>query len=106
MQAVCCTLQKRGGRWAKQRLLLSTDPTLSAVEVVEAYANRWTVEVVFPQLTKMDLLTTRAGGQGLTDLDICVRNNCPVDKQQDELAALFEACLDQAPLYPLSERLQ
>ncbi len=63
-------------------------------------------EVVFPQMTKTDLLTTRAGGQSVTDLDICVRNNYPVDKQQDELAALFEACLGQAPLHPLSECLQ
>ncbi len=37
--------RRHGGGWAKQRLLLSTDPTLSAVEVVEAYANRWTIEM-------------------------------------------------------------
>ena len=37
VQAVWCELQKGGGGWAKQRLLLSTDLTLSAVEVVEAY---------------------------------------------------------------------
>jgi len=43
VQAVWCELQKAGGGWAKQRLLLSTDLTLSAVEVVEAYANRWTM---------------------------------------------------------------
>ena len=106
VQAVWCELQKRGGGWAKQRLLLSTDPTLSAVEVVEAYANRWTVEVVFPQMTKTDLLTTRAGGQGVTDFHIGIRNDHPVDEQQDELAALFEARPGQPPLHPLSERLQ
>jgi hypothetical protein len=44
VQAVWCELQKGGGGWAKHRLLLSTDLALSAVEVVEAYANRWTVE--------------------------------------------------------------
>src|SRR3954447_10733846 len=63
-------------------------------------------EVVFPQMTKTDLLTTRAGGQGVTDLHVGVRNDHPVDEQQDELAALFEARLGQAPLHPLSERLQ
>jgi len=54
VQAVWCELQKRGGGWAKQRLLLSTDPTLSAVEVVEAYANRWTVEPLFAALKLTD----------------------------------------------------
>ena len=46
--------RRRGGGWAKQRLLLSTDPTLSAVEVVEAYANRWTVEPLFAALKLTD----------------------------------------------------
>src|SRR3954464_1141950 len=54
VQAVWCELQKRGGGWAKQRLLLSTDPTLSAVEVVEAYANRWCVEPLFAALKLTD----------------------------------------------------
>jgi hypothetical protein len=54
VQAVWCELQKRGGGWAKQRLLLSTDPTLSAVEIVEAYANRWTIEPLFATLKLTD----------------------------------------------------
>jgi hypothetical protein len=54
VQAVWCELQKAGGGWAKQRLLLSTDLTLSAVEVVEAYANRWTVEPLFAALKLTD----------------------------------------------------
>src|SRR4051794_20558900 len=79
----------------------TTIETLTAVE-----GQRWAIEVVFPQMTKTDLLTTRAGGQGVTDLHVGVRNDHPVDEQQDELAALFEARLGQAPLHPLSERLQ
>ena len=43
-RAVWCELEKRGGGWAKQRLLLSTDPAMSAVAIVEAYSRRWTVE--------------------------------------------------------------
>ena len=54
VHAVWCELQKRGGGWAKQCLLLSTDPTLSAVEIVEAYANRWTVEPLFAALKLTD----------------------------------------------------
>ena len=54
MHAVWCELQKRGGGWAKQRLLLPTDPTLSAVAIVEAYANRWTVEPLSAALKLTD----------------------------------------------------
>jgi len=54
VHAVWCELQKRGGGWAKQRLLLSTDPALSAVAIVEAYANRWTVEPLFAALKLTD----------------------------------------------------
>ena len=54
VHAVWCELEKRGGGWAKQRLLLSTDPTLSAVAIVEAYSNRWTVEPLFAALKLTD----------------------------------------------------
>jgi DDE superfamily endonuclease len=54
VRAVWCELQKRGGGWAKQRLLLSTDPAMSAVAIAEAYANRWTVEPLFAALKLSD----------------------------------------------------
>jgi DDE superfamily endonuclease len=55
VRAVWCELEKRGGGgWAKQRLLLSTDPTLSAVAIVEAYASRWAVEPLFAALKLTD----------------------------------------------------
>jgi DDE superfamily endonuclease len=54
VRAVWCELQRSGGGWAKQHLLLSTDPTLSAVKIVEAYANRWTVEPLFAALKLTD----------------------------------------------------
>ena len=54
VRAVWCGLQKRGGGWAKQRLLLSTDPAMSAVAIAEAYANRWTVEPLFAALKLSD----------------------------------------------------
>jgi hypothetical protein len=38
-------LEKRPGGWAKARLLLSTDPTLSAPAIVEAYSRRWSIEI-------------------------------------------------------------
>src|SRR5215213_785178 len=54
VHAVWCELQKRGGGWAKQRLLLSTDTAMSAVAIVEAYANRWAVEPLFAALKLSD----------------------------------------------------
>ena len=39
-----CELEKGSG-WAKARLLLSTDPTLSAPAIVEAYSKRWSIEI-------------------------------------------------------------
>ena len=54
VRAVWCELAKPQGGWAKQRLLLSTDPDLSASAVVEAYANRWTVEPLFAALKLTD----------------------------------------------------
>lgn len=53
-RAVWCELEKRGGGWAKQRLLLSTDPAMSAVAIVEAYSQRWTVEPLFAALKLTD----------------------------------------------------
>src|SRR3954462_15331632 len=46
-----CELQKGSG-WAKARLLLSTDPTLSAP--VEAYSKRWSIEPLFRDLKMVD----------------------------------------------------
>jgi hypothetical protein len=53
VRAVWCELEKRGG-WAKQRLLLSTDPALSAPAIVEAYSNRWSAEPLFNALKLTD----------------------------------------------------
>jgi hypothetical protein len=54
VHAVWCELEKRGGGWAKQRLLLSTDPTMSAVAIVEAYSKRWAIEPLFAALKLSD----------------------------------------------------
>ncbi len=54
VRAVWCELEKRGGGWAKERLLLSTDPTLAAVAIVEAYSNRWPVEPLIHTLKVTD----------------------------------------------------
>src|SRR4051812_8255522 len=48
-----CELAKGSG-WTKVRLLLSTDPTLSAPAIVEAYSNRWSIEPLFRDLKMID----------------------------------------------------
>src|SRR3954469_286228 len=44
----------KGPGWAKVRLLLSTDPTLSAPAIVEAYSKRWSIEPLFRDLKMVD----------------------------------------------------
>src|SRR4051794_30039879 len=51
VRAVWCELQKGSG---KARLLLSTDPTLSAPAIVEAYSKRWSIEPLFRDLKMVD----------------------------------------------------
>ena len=46
-----CELAKGSG-WV--RLLLSTDPTLSAPAIVEAYSKRWSIEPLFRDLKMVD----------------------------------------------------
>jgi hypothetical protein len=53
VRAVWCELEKGAG-WAKVRLLLSTDPTLSASAIVEAYSRRWSIEPLFRDLKMVD----------------------------------------------------
>jgi hypothetical protein len=53
VRAVWCELAKGSG-WAKARLLLSTDPTLSAPAIVEAYSKRWSIEPLFRDLKMVD----------------------------------------------------
>src|SRR3954462_15840608 len=48
-----CELAKGSG-WTRARLLLSTDPTLSAPAIVEAYSRRWSIEPLFRDLKMVD----------------------------------------------------
>src|SRR3954470_1617540 len=53
VRVVWCELAKGSG-WTRARLLLSTDPTLSAPAIVEAYSNRWSIEPLFRDLKMVD----------------------------------------------------
>jgi DDE superfamily endonuclease len=54
VRVVWCELEQRPGGWARARLLLSTDPSLSAPAIVEAYSGRWTIEPLFRDLKVVD----------------------------------------------------
>ena len=67
-----CELAKSSGGWAKARLLLSTDPTLSAPAIVEAYSRRWSIEIVFTQMTKARPLAVRTERDDIADFNLTV----------------------------------
>jgi hypothetical protein len=85
---------------------LCTDQQAEPADILRWFVRRWRTEVVFPQMTKADALTLPARGQCVTDLDIGVRDDHPVDEEQHEFAPLLEARLGQAALHPFAERRQ
>jgi hypothetical protein len=46
VRAVWVSLRSKG-RWTKDRLLLSTDPTMTPEAIIRFYADRWTIEPMF-----------------------------------------------------------
>ena len=63
------------------------------------------IKVAFTQMTKADVLALRIGGQHVTDLDLGIGDDHPIDEQQDELSALLEAGRGQAMLHSGAESL-
>src|SRR4051794_15884059 len=49
VRAVWISLRVKG-RWTKNRLLLSTDPTMPPEAIIRLYADRWTIEPMFNSL--------------------------------------------------------
>lgn len=93
------------GRFDPQALLC-TDPAQDPVQILRWFVQRWQLEVVFPQMTKADVLALRAGGQHVADLDLAVGDDHAVDEQQHELPALLEAGLGQPALHACAEGLE
>ena len=50
VRAVWCEFQDERGNWKSTRLLISTDASMSAEEVIEACSVRWPIESMFNQL--------------------------------------------------------
>ena len=85
------------------RLLLCTDPDLPATEVVTSYAKRWSVEIVFTQMTKLHPLAGRTARDGVADLDLAVGDQHAVDQQLHELPLAREVGAGQARPDPPAE---
>ena len=70
---------------------------------VISYANWFSYEIVFTQMTKTDVLTLWAGGDHIPDLNIPIRNYHSVDQQFHQLAFVFESGVFQPSLDPFAE---
>src|SRR5919112_1045041 len=102
VRVVWCELE-RGSGWAKARLLLSTDPTLSAPAIVEAYSKRWSIEIVFTQMTKARSLAVRTERDDIADFNLTVGDHHAVNQQLHELTPLGEVSIGQSRLNPSAE---
>lgn len=78
---------------------LSTEDASSkagALGVVQAYARRWQVEVVFTQMTKARVRTRLGGRDHVADLHPLVFDDHPIDEQLNQLPALGKVSFGQS----------
>ena len=52
VRAVWCEMRQDDGTWSRPRLILATETSLTAQEVVEIYAERWGIEPLFHNLKR------------------------------------------------------
>jgi hypothetical protein len=103
--------------------LVTTDLAATPAAIIERYANRWSAEMVFPQLAKAWVGALGCDGQRVADLHLAVGYDHPVDEQlhqqpplrergrgqpvPDGLAETLDPVGDSAELQPLpGERVQ
>lgn len=65
----------------------------------------WAMEIVFTQMTKTDVLAARVGRDDITNFDLGIRHDNPVDQKLDQLTLLFEGGIEQPPLNAGAELL-
>jgi hypothetical protein len=92
------------GRKHKAPLLLVSDLP-PGWDLVAFYRQRYPIEIVFPQMTKPEVLAGRAGWDDITDFDFFIGYNHPIDEQFDQLPLLLEGRVGQTSLHALTERL-
>ena len=78
------------------------------IEQVEpaVQTQRYSIEIVFTQLTKPDMLALRAGREDVADLRLVVGHDHAIDQQQEELALLIKGGTAEPLLDPLAEGVQ
>ncbi|MGB2902286.1 MAG: transposase [Candidatus Dechloromonas phosphoritropha] len=52
VRAVWCEMHQDDGTWSRPRLILATETSLTAQDVVEIYAERWGIEPLFHNLKR------------------------------------------------------
>src|SRR6266704_2272048 len=71
-------------------VLLTTDMTTPAEQVITRYAGRWAIDMVFTQLAKGAVRPVGGGREHVSDLDLVVGDDHAVDEQLGELPPLLE----------------
>jgi hypothetical protein len=84
---------------------VTTDRAATTEQVIERYAARWSIEMVFTQLAKRRMRPVGAGGEHVADLDLVVGDDHVVDEQLGELPPLGEGGGGQAGPDGLAECL-
>ena len=69
------------------------------------YDQRMKIEIVFTQMTKMDVFARRAGRDHISDLDISIFDNYPVNEQFYQFPFLFKVRIFQPDLDTVAEIL-
>ena len=85
--------------------LVTTDTAASAAQVIQRYASRWSIEMVFTQLAKRAVRPVGGGREHVTDLDVAVGDDDAVDEQLGQLPSLLEGGGGQAGADSLAECL-
>ncbi len=67
------------------------------------YARRMWIEIVFTQMTKMDVFARRVGRDHVSDLDISIFDNHPVNEQFYQFPFLFKGRVRQSEPYSFAE---
>jgi DDE superfamily endonuclease len=70
--------------------LVTTDLNATAAHVIERYASRWSIEMVFSQLAKGPVWPVGGGWQHVADLDLAAGDDHAVDEQLGQLPPLGE----------------
>ena len=103
------TATARSGRAKTTRMRILTTlvdhEAFPAAEIAVLYAERWQIEMVFPQLAKRAVRPVGGGREHVADLNVAVGDDDAVDEQLGQLPPLLEGGGGQAGADGLAECL-